>query len=329
MKILVLRFSSIGDIVLTTPVLRCLRKKYPGAEIHYATKPQFADVLKHNPHITQLHLLSSSLLGFIQQLKNEEFDYLIDLHNNQRTMVIKWLLGIPSFSFPKLNLKKWLLVNFKINQLPQTHIVDRYFETVAQLGVKNDGEGLDYFISKNDALPDHTLPTTFQNGYVAWVVGAKQKTKQFPATKIIETIQQFAAQQLPVALLGGQEDEPTASEIISALPDLSIINLCGKLSLNQSASVVQQSKLVVTNDTGLMHIAAAFKKPTICIWGNTIPDLGMYPYKTPHFNFQVSGLSCRPCSKLGYSECPKKHFNCMNQQNTASLAEQIISLYNA
>lgn len=324
-----LRFSSIGDIVLTTPVLRCLRKKYPGAEIHYATKPQFADVLKHNPHITQLHLLSSSLLGFIQQLKNEEFDYLIDLHNNQRTMVIKWLLGIPSFSFPKLNLKKWLLVNFKINQLPQTHIVDRYFETVAQLGVKNDEEGLDYFFGKDDALPAHTLPITFQKGYVAWVVGAKQKTKQFPAAKIIETIQRFAAQQIPVALLGGQEDEHTSSVITSALPNLPLLNLCGKLSLNQSASVVQQSKLVVTNDTGLMHIAAAFKKPTICIWGNTIPALGMYPYKTPHFNFEVNGLKCRPCSKLGYSACPKKHFNCMNQQNTASLAQQIAAIYNA
>lgn len=244
-------------------------------------------------------------------------------------MVIKWLLGIPSFSFPKLNLKKWLLVNLKINQLPQTHIVDRYFETVAQLGVKNDEEGLDYFIGERDNASVQPYLSALSKNYVGWAIGAKQKTKQLPVQKIADTLHQLQPYNIPIVLLGGKEDALAAQSIMEQFPNQPLIDLCGKLTLNQSAAVVQQSKLVVSNDTGLMHIAAAFKKPTICIWGNTIPEFGMYPYKTPHFNFQVSGLSCRPCSKLGYSECPKKHFNCMNQQNTASLAEQIISLYNA
>lgn len=324
-----LRFSSIGDIVLTTPVVRCLKKKFPEAEIHYATKPQYAEILSNNPYIQQVHLLGDSLFTFIATLKKQRFDYVVDLHHNQRTMLIKWMLGVPSFSFPKINFEKWLMANLKINRLPQRHIVDRYFETVTPLGVKNDEEGLDYFIATEDSDSVQPYLTASPEKYVAWVIGAKQKTKQLPIQKIADTLHQLQPHHIPIVLLGGKEDVLAAQSIIEQFPNLPLLNLCGKLTLNQSAAVVQQSKLVVSNDTGLIHIAAAFKKPTICIWGNTIPEFGMYPYKTAHFNFQVSGLSCRPCSKLGYGECPKKHFNCMNQQNTASLAEQIISLYNA
>jgi ADP-heptose:LPS heptosyltransferase len=307
-KILVLRFSSIGDIVLTTPVLRCLRKKFPQAEIHYTTKPDYASILYHNPHVTQVHLLNSSLFTLADALKKERFNYVIDLHNNQRTMLIKWWLGVPSFSFPKLNVEKWMMVNLRINKLPNLHIVDRYFETVKPLGVTNDQEGLAYFTDNSDIHFAQKQVAVFENGFVAWVIGAKQKTKQFPVTKIVDTISLLKNNGIPVVLLGGKEDEDSAQTIMDRLPDAALLNLCGKLTLNQSAAAIQQSKLVVSNDTGLMHIAAAYKKPVICIWGNTIPQFGMYPYKTPHINLQVENLRCRPCSKLGYAACPKNTF---------------------
>src|SRR5437868_7515395 len=141
-KFLILRFSSIGDIVLTTPVIRCLKKQVKGAEVHYALKKSFADTLAHHPYVDKKFFLEDDLSALISELKKEKYDYIIDLHHNQRTFWIKQRLGVTSFSFSKLNLEKWLLVNLKINRLPGVSIVDRYMKTVESFGVKNDGQGL-------------------------------------------------------------------------------------------------------------------------------------------------------------------------------------------
>jgi len=151
-KYLILRFSSIGDIVLTTPVIRCLKQQVSGAEVHFLTRKPFESVVSHNPYIDSLWLFENSATEIAEQLKNEHYDGIIDLHHNARTHVLKWTLRRPSFSFRKLNLEKWLSVNLKINRLPDLHIVDRYLETVASLGVKNDGKGLDYLDRKSTRL---------------------------------------------------------------------------------------------------------------------------------------------------------------------------------
>lgn len=129
-KVLVLRFSSIGDIVLTTPVVRNLKQQLSGAEVHYCTKSQFRILLENNPYVDKAFYLDKSLNNLIDELKKENYDYVIDLHNNLRSSIIKWRLGKKSFTFDKLNLKKWLLVNLKVNKLPSLHIVDRYMATV-------------------------------------------------------------------------------------------------------------------------------------------------------------------------------------------------------
>lgn len=328
MKILVIRFSSIGDIVLTTPVVRCLRNTFPEAEIHYATKKSFTGILQHNPYINKIHVLDGKLMPLVKQLKTEQFDCVIDLHNNQRTWLIKLLLGVKSFSFNKLNFKKWLLVNFKVNRLPYVHIVDRYLATCKSLGVVNDGKGLDYFIAPNDEVDMNTLATQFTNGYVAWVIGAKQATKRYPTNKIITTLNNSGFPQMPVMLLGGPEDAANAEEIIKGYRgNMPIYNACGKYTLNQSASLVKQASVVITNDTGLMHIAAAYNKTIVSVWGNTVPQFGMYPYygigQNRNTTIQTDGLSCRPCSKLGYDKCPKGHFKCMNLISETMLAGAI------
>ncbi len=322
MKILILRFSSIGDIVLTTPLIRCLRNKFPQAEIHYATKQAYSSILEHNPYINQIHLLQNSVFDLIDKLRKQQFDYVIDLHHNQRTLLIKLLLGVRSFSFDKLNTEKWLMVNFKVNRLPQKHIVHRYLETCIPLGVMNDGKGLDYFISKADEVDKRKLPEAFHRGFIAWVIGAKQNTKKFPLDKIIRTL---AYVKHPVLLLGGKEDEEEGNKIQQHCKGegVPVYNAAGKCSLNQSASLIKQAQVVVTNDTGLMHVAAAYKKATISIWGNTIPEFGMSSYKTENSIVEVNGLSCSPCSKLGYSECPKKHFSCMQLHDEQLLAATI------
>lgn len=311
-KILIIRFSSIGDIVLTTPVIRCIKKQIPDVELHYITKSQYEELLQENPYVDKIHFLKDSIWDTIQMLKKEDYDYIIDLHHNQRTFLIKTFLGVKSYSFYKMNFEKWLMVNFKINKLQSKHIVDRYLDTVQSLGVdENDGQGLDYFLPDEfKTLPDE-LPESHQSNFVAFAIGARQRTKQFPVHKVIEVCKNI---ELPIILLGGKMDTERGTQIQQEAGD-KVFNGCGKFSLSQSASIIKQAKKVITNDTGMMHIAAAFQKPILSLWGNTIPEFGMSPYygntEQQAEIFEVKGLSCRPCSKLGYDKCPKGHFKCM------------------
>jgi ADP-heptose:LPS heptosyltransferase len=320
MKILVIRFSSIGDIVLTTPVIRNIRQQLPDTELHYLTKNTFKTVLQHNPYIDKLHYLDDSWDEMINSLKKEHFDIVIDLHHNLRTARIKSALKVKSYSFPKLNIEKWLYTSFKINRLPDIHIVDRYIATVSSLGIVNDGQGLDYFISKEDEIQLEDLPHAHFAGHIALVIGAAHATKRMP----VDLLQQLCSMiQHPIILLGSKEDKERG-DAIASVDVIKIYNSCGKFSLNESADIVRRSKLVITHDTGLMHIAAAFKKPIISIWGNTVPDFGMYPYygnkPVPNQIFEVKKLSCRPCSKIGSDKCPKKHFKCMRNQDLVKIA---------
>lgn len=309
-KFLILRFSSIGDIVLTTPVVRCLKKQIPEAEIHYFTKSKFQFLLQDNPYIDQVWLLEKgNAKELLALLKQEKFDYVIDLHRNIRTLRIKWTLGVPAFSFEKLNAQKWLMTQFKINRLPDTHIVDRCLDTLKTFNIHNDNEGLDYFIPDQDQVELEWLPETHRKSYVAYAIGGQHFTKKMPAPRMIELCSKINH---PVILLGGQEDFEAGEAIRKALGDAQILNACGKHNFNQSASLIQKALIVFSHDTGLMHVAAAFRKKVYSIWGNTIPEFGMYPYHTAFEKLEVKGLGCRPCSKIGHSKCPKGHFKCMN-----------------
>ncbi|MBU6157989.1 MAG: glycosyltransferase family 9 protein [Bacteroidetes bacterium] len=323
MKILIIRFSSIGDIVLTSPVVRCLKLQVPEVKIHFLTKYEFKSVVENNPYIDAIHYLKESWSDLLLELQSESFDLIIDLHHNLRTARIKRRLGKKSFSFPKLNIEKWIYTNFKFNLLPNIHIVDRYLQTVHSLGVKNDGMGLDYFTIEENRLQVDDLPFSHIAGYVAVVIGAAHATKRMPVPQLKELCVQIDH---PIILLGGKEDKLRGEEIAEA-DRIKIYNACGKFSLNKSADVVRKSKMVITHDTGLMHIAAAFKKPIVSIWGNTVPAFGMYPYygekQVPNMIFEVKELYCRPCSKIGGDKCPKGHFKCMQLQNSAVIAATI------
>lgn len=310
-KFLLLRFSSIGDIVLSSPVVRCLKQQIPGAEVHFATKIQYRFLVEPNPYVDRVFLLDNSLTDLANQLKAGQYDAIIDLHNNLRTRHLGWLMGgrIPTYRFDKLNWEKWLLVNLKINRLPDQHLVDRYLKTVEAFGVRNDHRGLDYFIPEQDEVPLETLPETHQNGYVAFAIGGQHETKKLPVARMIKLCQKIGG---PIVLLGGNEDAANGQRIANQVK--SAHNACGALNFNQSASLVRQARVVYTHDTGLMHVAAAFKKRVVSIWGNTVPGFGMYPYQTDFAAWQVNGLSCRPCSKIGHQKCPQGHFKCMNDQ---------------
>ena len=345
MKFLVIRFSSIGDIVLTTPVVRCLKTQVVTAEVHYLTRQSFAPIFAANPYIDKMHYLQDDLQQVIDQLKQEDYDYVIDLHHNLRTLKVKSALKKKTFSFNKLNIEKWLLTAFKWNILPDVHIVDRYMQTVQEFGVKNDEAGLDYFIPANEHVKEEDIPTSHLAGYIGLVIGGAHNTKKYPLYKWKELCTKLDH---PVILLGGKEDAAWGNEIASIDP-IKIYNACGKFKLNESADLVRRAKLIVTNDTGLMHVAAAFKKPVISLWGNTVPEFGMFPYygNVAEENLissrqvsnsgnievvsdggkydivEIDELSCRPCSKIGYKKCPLKHFKCMEKIAVETVMERI------
>ena len=312
---------------MTTPVIRGLKKQLPGVEVHYVTKSSFKSFVESNPYVDKVHVLEGSLTTLIQQLRQEDFDLIVDLHKNLRSTLIKLALMKKSSSFSKLNFRKFLYVKFKLDVMPRVHIVDRYMDTVLHWGVVNDGDGLDYFIPEKDRVELSWLPETHQRGYVAIAIGGTHYTKRLPAKRLIEICDKIPK---PVVLLGGKEDVEVANEIEAFFQPTEksvaieeqlrndfgkktiIFNACGKFNLNQSASLIKQSDLLFSHDTGLMHIASAFKKQVYSIWGNTTPELGFYPYQTKFTIFENKNLSCRPCSKIGMHHCPKGHFKCMN-----------------
>jgi heptosyltransferase-2 len=333
MKVLVIRFSSIGDIVLTTPVLRCLKQQRPDVEVHYLTKLTFSPILQHNPHIDKLHYLHDDIAKVIPYLLEEKYDCIIDLHHNLRTLQVKRALNTKSYSFPKLNVQKWLLTNLKVNLMPDISIVDRYFDTVKQLNVKNDGKGLDHYLPPGKALSNTDIPMSHWGGYVGCVIGGSMATKKLP----VEQWKKFCMEiPFPVMLLGGPEDRFEAGKI-AELDPIKIYNSCGKFNINESAELVKIARVVVTNDTGLMHVAAAYGKPIVSLWGNTAPEMGMFPYygynnlrqrvAPQSVIIENKKLSCHPCSKIGYSKCPKGHFKCMNDLNMSDVCDHVKKLW--
>ena len=325
MKVLVVRFSSIGDIVLTTPVMRML-KMQKAAEVHYLTKKKYASLVENNPYISKVWTLEDSLLAVISELRKEKFNYIIDLHNNLRTAILKLSLWrIKSYTYHKASLQRWLLIKLKINIMPKGHLVDRYLQTVVPLGIQKENLGLDYFIPERDEVPRDWLPEGFQYDYAVYAIGGQHFTKKLPIPKMIELCDRINN---PVILLGGKEDFETGEAIAKFFNEserdshsdglkrmnkhTKIFNACGKFNLNQSASVTKKAKWVFSHDTGMMHISAALKKDVFSLWGCTVPAFGFYPYKTHFTVIENKSLACRPCAKTGHNKCPKGHFKCMN-----------------
>ncbi len=321
-KVLIIRFSSIGDIVLTTPVIRNVKQQLNegDVEVHFLSKKAFSGILENNPYIDKLHLIDEKVAPILPELLEERFDYIFDLHKNLRSSQVKRGLGIMDFSFKKYNIQKWILVNFKVNKMPDLHIVDRYMETTKAFGIVNDQKGLDYYIPKKDEVALSQFSSAFQNGFIAFAIGGQHEGKMLPNYKIIEICN---ALKQPVILLGGKEDEPNGNVIMETASN-TVFNAAGKFSLNQSASILNQSMCVITHDTGLMHIASALKKKVISIWGATVPEFGMYPYLPGDGSkiIEPNGVS-RPYSKLGNKQWYKPAFTGMEKIDVLEVIESV------
>lgn len=328
-KILVIRFSSIGDIVLASPVLRCIKKQIPGAELHFITKLSFKRVTENNPYVDRFFYFDGDNLDvLIEELQTENYDYIVDLHKNFRSAKIKSALKVKHYTIKKLSLQKFLLTRLNLNIMPHRHITQRSLDTVIPLGVTDDGLGLDYFIPDRDIVQGNDIPTSHQAGFIAVVIGASYNTKKLPVHKLQELCYKI---EHPIILLGGKEDAGAGRKIASVSP-VKIYNACGKFNLNESADLIRQSKLVISHDTGLQYIACAFKKQVLALWGATSPELQVEPYYGSLFMQQQTKpvyeniylkLRCQPCSKYGGRHCPLEHFNCMENQDIDAIVQKV------
>ncbi|MGI4727533.1 MAG: glycosyltransferase family 9 protein [Janthinobacterium lividum] len=308
LKILVIRLSSMGDIIYTTPVVRCLKLQLPGAEIHFLTKPLFKYIYEGNPYLDKLLLLQENLNDTIREIKAERYDYLIDLHNNLRTTIIKFKTGIPASTHKKNPIKKLLYLKLRWNLLPKKHIVEQYLETVRFLGVKNDEKPINYYVKQQYQLAD-LLPASHQNKFMVFIIGATHFTKRMPNEKVIRICKEINT---PVVLLGGKDVQENG-EAIAFFTGEKVYNACGKISLDQSVFILTKAEKIIGFDTGLTHIAEAFAVPIASVWGSTVPELvGVWPYQTQNAEVVGVDLYCRPCSKYGLEKCPLGHFKCMH-----------------
>lgn len=328
MKFLVIRFSSIGDIVLASPVLRCLKEQIITAEIHFLTKSSFRMVTASNPRIDRFFYYDNDLPALISELKRENYDYIIDLQNNIRSNRITRALAKKTFAVDKLNLQKELLTRFQVDVMPRRHITLRSVDTLRAFGIEYDHKGLEYFIAADDRIRESDIPASHLAGYIAVVIGASYHTKKLPVHKLRELCSLINH---PLMLIGGTEDRQVGEQVAAVAPD-KIYNACGKFNLNESADLVRRSRLVISHDTGLQYIACAFGKPVIAIWGSTSPALDVEPLyagnavatnaAAPYENI-LTHQPCQPCSKYGNKKCPLGHFRCMEEMNIPFIVERV------
>ena len=311
-KILVIRLSAMGDIVLTTPVIRALNQQLK-AKIDFLTKPQYVSLLEGNTYINRIFSLNDKV-DFLQKNK---YDYVVDLQNNLRSWKIRNKIQTKSFVFNKKSLRRYLLIYFGIDLL-KNHVVDRYFATVASLNVVNDNQGLDFNVSSS-VKPEFNT----SQSYIAWCIGGTHNPKKLSAKQITQVVTKL---KIPVVLLGGNNDLDIAEEIINNVECKSVYNFCGKLSVQESSYLIKKSKMLLTNDTGMMHIASALKMPIISFWGCTKPSLGFTPYMTDPSSIKIiSKRSAKPCSKHG-RHCKYGKNGCIKEIDPQLIYDSVLSL---
>ncbi len=315
-KILVIRLSSLGDVLLTTPVLRALKKKYIGSEIHFLVKQQFVDAVRFNPNISNLFIYNPDKIhDLIRELKSANYNFVIDLQNNFRSRKITRSLGIRTYRFSKPTFKKMLLVKLKINLLKDLKsIPERYAEAVDSLEL--DSKGLDLFYPDNivSQIPE-------QEKYIGFCPGAQHFTKRWLPEYFIELGKLLKEIGFKIVVFGGSSDKSICEEISNGITGS--LNLQNYNDLLQTAVNMKKCKLIVSNDSGLMHTAAAVGVPLISILGSSIKEFGFSPFGVQNVILENNSLNCRPCSHIGRAECPKGHFKCMKELTPQLIFDQL------
>jgi lipopolysaccharide heptosyltransferase II len=315
-KILIIRLSSLGDILLTTPVIRALKQQYPAAMIDLVVKEQYKDSLLYNPNISALLIYEKGNAKKLNtDLRKTSYDLVIDLQNNSRSYKLTSGLKAKIYRFKKPSVKKFLLVWFKINLLKDLKTISQRYAETARVII--NGKGPELFLRENST-------TQLGDGinYIGLCPGSKHFTKRWPPEYFIHLGNELVKLGFKIVLFGGKSDKDLCNTISGSIQGC--INLQNDDQLLQTAADIKQCKLILTNDSGLMHTASAVGVPLIAIFGSTVREFGFFPVGAQNLIFENKSLSCRPCSHIGKSSCPKKHFKCMKEITPEFVLNQLL-----
>lgn len=315
-KVLIIRFSSLGDVLLTTPLIRTLKKQYPHLIINYLVKPAYMDVLAGNPYLNEIIVFNKDNSDEISSsIKKDNYDIIIDLQNNLRTRILTLKLGIPVKRFNKRTLSKFLLVKFKINLLKDAQQIPVRYSQAA--GISLDDEGLNYFAPES-------LHKNSNEKIIGFAPGSKHFTKRWTPEYFIELGRKLNEDGYKVLLLGGKDDKEICENISNDL--MNVENCCNDNNLEFTFNNMKRCQVIVCNDSGLMHTACAANVPVVALFGSTVKEFGFTPYRNKNLILENNLLSCRPCSHIGRSECPEGHFKCLLDLTPDLVFEKIKSL---
>ncbi|MFZ5518354.1 MAG: glycosyltransferase family 9 protein [Candidatus Zhuqueibacterota bacterium] len=335
-KILIIRMSSIGDIVLTTPVIRLLQQQFPGAKIDFVIKKQFVDILSDHPLLNRLLIFDKqNNAGTLRQIRRAisetRYDIIIDLHKNIRSYYLSIGTGAGTVArFKKGVLRRFLFVKFRMkSQEKPLPVYQRYLSAVAFLDIRDDRQGPQIFIHPS---VQHRITGWYASFINRWPVligvapGASFRTKRWTPQGFSEVINQLIHRHNAGIIIFGNGADRDISQTLNIDAEENVLDVTGQLSLQETTALLNHCSILLTNDTGLMHLATALKKKIVAIFGSTTEELGFFPYNTEFLVIQNHGLACRPCSHLGRQRCPRKHFKCMNDIAPRQVYEAVVMM---
>jgi heptosyltransferase-2 len=331
-KILIIRFSSLGDVVLTSPLISSLKKRFPEHQIDFLVRDQYSELVRFNPNLSKIITFNveeglSGLWKLRKKIISEKYDIIFDIHNNIRSRFILYGYGIPLFSksrILKINKNqfiRFLLVHFKINLYPKPpqkirKVWQKYVLTGQPLGINYAGNKIELFftLEEENFAENYLKKHKLKEKFIVVAPGAKHVTKRWPPDFFVRLIKKLNLElDLRFLLIGGSEDEKIEKEILNDIDSDRVVSIIGKTSILQTAALIKRASCFIGNDSGLLHIASAFRVPTIAIFGSTVEAFGFFPENPNAIVVENQGLKCRPCTHIGRKNCPQRHFKCLNE----------------
>ncbi len=311
-KILIIRFSSFGDIVLSFPLLSIIKENHPEVVIHYLTRERYFPLLQLNDNIDLILYTDSDKRGKLRDyIMKGQYDLIIDLHKNHLSYYCTLFTGTKILRIKKDNLKKLLLVKFKINLLRDViPVFLKYINSCKDfLQLSDNG----FQISKLNIFNDRLI----KDKYFVIAPCSRHFTKTYPSERYEQIIESFRDKKIILI----SDNVGSEIDLCKQLAEISntIVNYSGKLNYETLSNVIYHSELIICNDSGILHLAEALGKKVICIFGSTVKEFGFYPQLKSSIVFENNSLTCRPCSHIGRSHCPKKHFKCMEDISNSNL----------
>ncbi|MGA2623784.1 MAG: glycosyltransferase family 9 protein [Bacteroidota bacterium] len=342
-KILIIRFSSIGDIVLASPLVRAVRTRYPAAQIDFLVKSEFAELVKFSHHLSTVIELRTAdrreLKDLKKRIREEHYDVILDIHNSLRSRYLRGFSGAKSIGVVnKRVVDRFFLVHSKLNFYDRIiPVAERYLETAMRLGISDDSKGLELFIPDETMFAVSSALSKFRLERYDTVIGfapaAKHFTKRWPQERFVELGVLYAKERkAKILVFGGKEDVEYCGDIAQMINTASGSGVAeifaGRFSLLETAAALDSCDVVICNDTGVMHLAAARQRRIVAVFGSTVREFGFFPYGTESIVMESKGLSCRPCSHIGLEQCPKGHFKCMKDVLVDDVMNAVSQLVN-